>query len=295
MKAAIHFLSPVLAIAMAASVLAEPITLKVVGQRVNLRAKADLNAEVVGQVSEDDALTARNIGTDWVEVVPPDRIDLWIHRDFVSDATITGNKVNVRAGAGINYTVVGTLAKGDAITVRGTFGEWLKIAPPPSCSLWVNKDLVKIPLGPAKKAAKPRASEAPRPVPEPAALAIATQAPPAAPAAQGPAVPAAAADLTPLTEPPPDLRLVPLEGQGKMVVMEGIVKPSPFAVGRPSPYRLVRKEGNGYETLCYLRGDRAMLRARQGQYVVVQGHEFWVQGIRQPIVVIESLGEPATN
>lgn len=293
MKAKTTFLALALAVGASAAAFAEPLTLKVVGQRVNLRARADLNAEVVGQLAENDVVTAKSVGPEWVEIVPPESIDLWVHRDFVDGDVITGNKVNVRAGAGINYTVVGALPKGAKLVVRGTFGEWLKIAPPPACSLWVNKDLVKIPLGAPKKPAA-RAAEIPQAVKEPLPV-VAGPVPPAPASAATPAPKPAPAAVDVIPPPPADLRLVPLEGQGKLVRVEGLVKPSPFAVGRPSAYRLVQRQGNSFNTICYVRGDRDALRARQGHYTVVRGREYWVQGIRQPIVVIEEMGEPATN
>ena len=85
--------------------------------RVNLRARAEATSEVVGQVSVDERLPVQQVQEEWVQVVPPDRIDLWVHRDFVKDNASTVDRLNIRAGAGINYSVVGTLE-----AVSTTFG-----------------------------------------------------------------------------------------------------------------------------------------------------------------------------
>ena len=117
---------------------------KVVGQRVNLRAKADMQAEVVGQIADGEFLNARSFQGDWVEVAPPGNVELWVHREFIKDNQVMAPKLYVRSGPGINYTAVGTLMRGDTITPKGDFGEWIKIVPPAICSLWVNRSYVQV-------------------------------------------------------------------------------------------------------------------------------------------------------
>jgi hypothetical protein len=114
----------------------------------NLRAKALVTSEVVGQVSENDILLAKMIDKEWVEVVPPASVDLWVLGDYVKDGAINcSQKVNVRAGAGINFNIVGQLSQGVKVEVRGTHAAWIKIAPLPECSLWISRLLVsEVPL-----------------------------------------------------------------------------------------------------------------------------------------------------
>ncbi|MDP2990078.1 MAG: SH3 domain-containing protein [Kiritimatiellota bacterium] len=121
---------------------------KVLKNNCNLRAKALVTSEVVGQVSENDILTAKMIDKEWVEVVPPANVDLWVLGDYVKDGAINcSQKVNVRAGAGINFNIVGQLPQGEKVEVRGTHAEWIKIAPLPACSLWISRSLVsEVPL-----------------------------------------------------------------------------------------------------------------------------------------------------
>ncbi|MBU1693403.1 MAG: SH3 domain-containing protein, partial [Verrucomicrobia bacterium] len=134
-------------------------SVRVVGQRVNLRARADLKAEVVGQVADGDLLEARSIQEEWVEVVPPESVDLWIHKDFVQGGKVVASELKVRAGPGINYSVVATLDRGASVSVRGEFMEWLKIVPPSNASLWVSKSYVE--SGRAARAPSPSEPVAP--------------------------------------------------------------------------------------------------------------------------------------
>jgi uncharacterized protein YraI len=263
----------------------EPLTALVRGQRVNLRAKAELNAEVVGQVTDGDTLRVKSVQESWVEVIPPEGIDLWVSRDLVTDNRVAVSKANVRAGPGINYTVVGTLARGDEVTPKGAFGEWIRIAPFQTASLWVNKDLVEIqyPL--------PRSVTPPAPVQkvETAPVAVVPSPSPAPPEAM-PRPPTAAASRAP-AEPPgtAGLDLLALEEQGRVVEVEGILRPAPFVFTRPAEFRLTRMVGTSFETVCFVRGNRAQLLGLRDERLRVRGPQYWVHGAREPVVVIESI------
>jgi SH3-like domain-containing protein len=271
LKIASKLAASFLLLALARADAIEPVTAKVVGDRVNLRARPDRNAEVVGQVAGSDVLAVKSIQDEWVEVVPPVSVELWVHQDFIQDGKSAVDKLNVRAGPGINYNVVGTLAKGEAVTSKGTFNDWIRIAPMPSASLWVSKELVELVL-PVRKTVAPAPVAKPPPQPKPFVVA-----PPA------PVVPAKPAP------PPSDLVLIPLEGQGKSVDREGELKPAPYVMNRPSAFRLVQRSGNRIDTICYLRGNTAQLETMLGMRIKVRGREYWTQGVREPIVVIDGI------
>lgn len=253
---------------------ADPVTAKVTAEHVNLRAKPEATSEVVAQVSEGDVLAVKSIQAEWVEVVPPESVELWVHQDFVTEGKSAASKLNVRAGPGVNYNVVGTLAKGAALTVKGNFGEWVRIAPFPAASLWVSKDYVQLNL-PVKKATPP-----------PAVVAV-TNRPPPAPVVAPTSTAQVAKDSAP--PPPADLALVPLVGQGKLVEREGELKPAPYAMNRPSSFRLAQRVGTRMDTVCYLRGNTQQLQSLMGHRLSVRGREYWVQGVTEAIVVIERI------
>ncbi len=255
---------------------------KVVGQRVNLRAKAAPESEVVGQVGEGEILPAKSVGDEWVEVATPDKVDVWVHRDFVKDGVVSANKLFVRGGPGINYSVVGTMGRGEAFSVRGEFGEWLKIAPPASSSLWVSRQFVQV-----VQPEKPRPPE-PRPVARPVPAPV----PPPVPPVQLPppvAPPVTAAQEPPPVAPPADLVLIPLEGQGRFVQREGELRMVGFAFSSPSRYRLVRYEGNRTVVICFVRGNNSQLNSFVGQRLLIRGREYWVRGADYPVVIPEQI------
>lgn len=276
---------------------------RVKSDRVNMRAKPDGAGEVVAQATLDERLRVRAVEPEWVQVSPPDRVDLWVHKDFVKDGLSVGEKVNVRAGAGINFSVVGQYTRGERVEVRGQFGEWLKVAPSNS-ALWVSRDLVDL-LYPARmiEPAPAPLVDAPLPAqPLPAGplnqaggetdLGPVSQSPTMVQPLESPsAVPSSPDNRA--AEPPRDLNLVPLEGQGRLVQYEGELKPSPFMFGRPSKFRITRRSANQIHTLCFVRGNTRQLESLLNQRLVVRGREYWVQGVRQPVLVLERIERPA--
>ncbi len=291
--------------ALVATAGAEELSARIKADRVNLRAKPDTSSEVVAQANAEDRLAVVSVRDEWVEVVPPDAVDVWTHTDFVKDGVSTVSALNLRAGPGINYSIVGTVGRGGAVAVRGQFGEWLKVAPT-HATLWVSRPFVDI-VSPVAAVGAPVPVVSPSVVSEPP--------PPAEPALElpmlPPAEPAPPVTAMPLSElppappispvvapapgaaiavpPPPDLRLVPLEGQGRSVSREGELKPAPFLFGRPSAYRLVKKEGVQLVTVCYIRGNSAQLNSLMNEQLTVFGREYWVQGVKQPVVVLERI------
>lgn len=265
---------------------------KVIGQRVNLRAKADPQAEVVGQLANGDILTAKSFQDEWVEILPPNSIDVWIHRDFIKDGIITGNKVYVRAGPGINFSVVGNLTRGDQVTPKGEFTEWVKIEPTQGCSLWINRSYIEVlqPEKPKPVVAAPVRAEPVKPIAPPPPHVIAASVT-GAPAVQvvAPIVAPVAAATNAAPAVPPDMDLIPLPGQGRSVQREGVLKLAGFIIGRPSRYRLVRYEGNRIEPICYIRGNNEQLGEFLGQRLLIRGREYWVQGVRYPVVIPDQI------
>jgi len=279
---------------------AADVSATIAGDRVNLRARPTLQAEVVGQVNDGDRIVVRSFSNEWVEVAPPAGIEFCVHRDFVKDGRVQVSKLQVRAGPGINYSKVGMMVKGDAVKVIGEFGEWLKIAPPPGCSLWVTRSMVKLPEPKPVVAAKPAvvaaATSAVVVAAGPKPVAVPPSVPPAVPAPVRPAVPApvapppavaSAAPAAAVAYTPDDLRLAPVDNQGAVVMREGRVRTTVLVLGRPSRYHLVDEAGG--ETVCYLRGNDAQLRTFVDRRLRIRGRQFWVQGNRHPVVVVDQI------
>jgi len=139
---------------------ATSVTITVTSDRVALRARGNIDSEIVHQVSTDTRLTAHGdlTGT-WLAVTPPDEVNLWVYGELIRNGMAI-SRAQVRSGPGISYRDVGRLEEGDPVIVRGAYKEWLKIAPPAGALLWIARKYVQSPDLPA-----PVAPTAPVPPP----------------------------------------------------------------------------------------------------------------------------------
>ena len=60
------------------------------------------------------------------------------------EAEITGARVNIRSGPSTNYRSLLRAKKGFGVLAFGLEGEWIKIAVPNECLLWIKKNYVKV-------------------------------------------------------------------------------------------------------------------------------------------------------
>ena len=256
--------------------------------RVNLRAKPDKDAEPAGKVAEGAVLQAKAFREEWVEVVPPESVELWVHRDFVKDQVVTAEKLSIRTGRSINHSVVGSMVRGEKISVVSEQQDWLRIAPTPAASVWVSRKLVELQM--PGESGKPAATDTPaKQLPAPVAITAVTTNAGATVAAPTGAVAEVAAFI------PDDVKsaLVPLDGQGKAVQMEGVLRVVGFGFRHPSRFRLVRLNGRSVETICYVRGNSDQLNGLLDQLLRIQGRQYFVNGADYPVLVPERISPRA--
>ncbi len=252
---------------------------RVLKSNVNLRAKPNIHSETVGQVSEKDELLAIRFTNEWVEIVPPQSIDLWVLGDYVNGGVIAGDNVNVRAGAGINFNIVGRLAKGENVTVRGEKGLWVSIAPPEKSSLWIHSVLVEvIPVPPEEEEAESVEKDGSVEVVE------GGQGDPVTGHVEMEDSEGTGTDLA--VPPPADLDLVESPYQGQRRQYEGLLRPRSFLARSPSKYRLIAyDERNRAVTLCFIKGNEVQLKSLLNRHMVVTGRVYWVRRSEYPVLV----------
>ena len=80
--------------------------------------------------------------------------------------------------------------------------------------------------------------------------------------------------------------LVGSKEQGVAASYSGTLRISGAVYRRPSPYCLIDFDGRGRGvTQCYILGSSAQLAALLGGRMRVEGTEYWVQGVRHPVLV----------
>ena len=102
-------------------------------------------AQQLGNASSGEIVFVSRIDGEWAAIAPLDRHSVWLNKDFVEGNRVIAKNIQVRSGPGVQYDVVGSLERGAPVMPLGEEGEWCKIAPPSSATLWVRtRDLSEI-------------------------------------------------------------------------------------------------------------------------------------------------------
>jgi len=217
----------------------------VVAEKVNLRGQAGLKGEVVGHVKKGETVTViTEINLDkpaagepahWAKIALPTEVKVWVNSQFI-DATnkvVTARKLNLRGGPGENYSVLGLLEKGAAITPVGNKGDWTQIEPPTSAFAFIAAGFLNQEAG-----AAPAVQPVPPVVtPEPPVVAVVPPTPSTVPEPQ----PIITQPPTPILAPVPP----PVVAQVPPPVRPAPVMETPTMIldTNPPPPRIVTHEG----------------------------------------------------
>jgi len=220
----------------------------------------------------------------WLRIEPPEHVSVWVYRELVGDGVVLADKVRVRSGAGLNFHPVGSLNKGDRVEVRGKYGDWLKIKPPPGLCFWVLRDQVE-PL-----AVMPAEGVAVETGPTDEAEVWATNVAPAL--LTGVATNPAATVATVPVRPPPELAglaLAESPDQGASVILTGLLDWG--TVGAvAAPFCLVVRQADGdTRPVCHIMAPAVLANPNVGVTVTVNGTRWLVKGSDLPVVVVESM------
>ena len=68
----------------------------------------------------------------WAKIALPSSVHVWVFKRYIDQATkeVTARKLNLRAGPGENYSVLGVIEKGTPVNELETKGDWMEIEAP---------------------------------------------------------------------------------------------------------------------------------------------------------------------
>lgn len=115
---------------------------------VNVRGRSTIMGEVVAKLNKGDVVTVVEQvenkwakGADrkqWARIAYPANTPVWVFASFVdANKTVTSTRLNLRGGAGENYSIVGRLTKGATVKEIKTQGEWMQIEAPAEATAYV--------------------------------------------------------------------------------------------------------------------------------------------------------------
>ena len=211
---------------------------------INVRGQAGLKGEVVGHLTRGDAVTVleqinlRKHKADepaqWARIALPTNMHVWVNAKYIDAAnkTVLPKKLNLRAGPGENYSVVGLIMRGTPVNGISNKGNWMEIEPPTNAYAFVAAMYLKQEMQAAAPAnAAPPMETAPAPAPAPAE----TMSMPAP-------APAPVAEAQPVVTGPASPPVVPETNAAPAVAMETNAPAAPVEQTPPPP-RVVTHEG----------------------------------------------------
>jgi uncharacterized protein YgiM (DUF1202 family) len=270
----------------------------VVANNVNVRAQAKLHSEVVGHLTKGqpvtviEEITLNNSAPDepsaWAKITIPPGTHAWVNSTYVDPAnkTVKATRLNLRAGPGENYSILGRLEHGETVRDLSAKGDWMEIEPPANAFAFVAAQFLKqeeAPPAPAPAAAEiaPPAIETPPPAPTNAAPEMTNP----APTAIAPAPTPAPAPERNVQEPLPP----------RIISHEGIVR-GMTSVQAPSHFELASPENGKTIDYLYTNSKELDLRRYKGLRVIVTGEEGlderWGHTPVLTIMRIQVLSEP---
>jgi uncharacterized protein YraI len=196
-----------LAVVAALPVLHAQETAVVKDAHVNVRGQPSLVGEVVTQLQKGEKVVVleqitiahpkTNEPPVWARIQMPTNTPVWVYGPLIDAAnkSVKVSRLNLRAGPGENYSVVGRLIKGTTVNEIRRVEDWMEIETPQGAYGFVAANLL------TKPEANPAPAVASQEAPKPAPTATPTT-PPDQPKAN---------TITKATEPPPPIVAAPVE------------------------------------------------------------------------------------
>jgi len=291
------------------TVLTEPVTplvpgpASVVVNNVNVRGQAGLKGEVITHLQKDDSVTVLSEITldkhkadepaQWAKISLPTNLTVWVNSKFIdaTDKTVTTKKLNLRAGPGENYSVLGVIEHGTSVTESGAKGDWTKIEAPTNAYAFIAAMYLKqessgnVPVNPAPSTETPVPAPTPTTVPEAQPIVATAPAPVETPTViiqtNIVVVPEVDTNL-----PPPPPRVVTHEGNVRSSV--SIVAPTYFELYSPADGKAINYL---YSTTTNLN-----LARYNGLHIVVTGEEGLDSRWQQtPVLTVQKIYVVSTN
>jgi hypothetical protein len=307
MKTSVRWLCAVSFLAGAlATVMAAERTAVVTGDRVNVRGQPSLIGEVITQlrvgehvvVLEEIPVASPKPGEParWMRIRLPENTPVWVFAPYIDadEGTSKVNRLNLRAGPGENYSVLGRIERGTRVKEIRVENNWMEIEAPEHTHAFVAADFLRI-LPPTSPVADPDlATTTPPTVLAPEADPAEEGEPPTPVAVDEDPLIAQAPDTAPEFEPalisPPTEEEVELqEPPRRVVAREGRVIYS-RSIQAPTQYALESLQTR--RTINYIHSEDlgVNLKLYAGRKVIVTGEELidrrWTN---TPIIEVESI------
>lgn len=128
----------------------KPFTGKVIGSKVRVRAKPDVESHIIRQVAKNDLLLVVGESNDFYAVEPTKDTKAYVFRSYILDGVVEANRVNVRLEPHPDAPIIGQLKAGDKVEEKpcALNHKWLEIPAPKGTVFYVAKEYITMAGGP---------------------------------------------------------------------------------------------------------------------------------------------------
>jgi N-acetylmuramoyl-L-alanine amidase len=116
-----------------------------------VKAGDNVNFENLCGLSKSDSVKVMDRRYSWLKILLPRKAFLYINKDYVyltSDekgvGIVNASSVNLRAGPGTRYSIVGQVSKPEKVSIVSEDEGWYKIEPPYGATGWVHSDQITL-------------------------------------------------------------------------------------------------------------------------------------------------------
>lgn len=268
------------------------------GKNVNVRGKASFKGEVITKLQNGDSVTVieqvilskpkAGEPSNWAKIGFPASANVWVHSSYLNaDKTVKPKKLNVRTGAGENYSVVGTLEQGASVKEISVKGNWTQIEAPAGTFAFVAATFIQQAAGGPE--VSPVVTIQP---PEPVTTPVTTE----------PLIVTSTTDVNNTNanaEPTPVVAVNPNAAAPPAVIEEvlvprtvsheGIVRRS-VSIQAPTEYALYAKENNKLINYLYSPTVALDISRYYGRHIIVSGQEgLDERWINTPVLTIQKI------
>ncbi len=256
----------------------------ITGDNVNVRGKASFVGEIIARLNKGDSVKVieqvirekpkAGEPSQWAKIGYPTNQHVWVHSTYVdaSNKVVLPKRLNVRAGPGENYSIVGLMEKGAPVKEISVKGNWVEIEAPADAYAFIAARYLKQ-EGP-EATVPPVVSIAPPIAEPPPTTTPVAEPPPVTPAGTNvasttaePTGPTPTADPITAPAPPAEEPLPP-----RVVSHEGIVKDT-VSIQAPTRFALVSPENGRTINYLYTTSTNLDLVRYKGRHIIVTGEE----------------------
>jgi uncharacterized protein YgiM (DUF1202 family) len=272
---------------------------------LNVRGQVGLKGEVVAHLNKGDAVTvlsqinldkhAAGEPAQWAKIALPASTKIWVHTTFIdaTNKTVLPKKLNLRAGPGENYSVMGVIEHGTVVNAITTKDAWTQIEPPTNAYAFVAAMYLKqAASGTLAKNPAPSTETAPVPVSTPV-----VETPPVVtgPAANAPAAPQTNSPAPTIPSPTPVVAANLPPPPPRVVTHEGVVGHVDSIIA-PTKYVLYSLDTHQEINFLYTTATNLDISRYVNMHIIVTGEEgMAVRWHETPVLTIQRIVVVATN